>query len=263
MTAPSFGRLIGASLGPGDPGLITRRAWDALCAATFWTYPVRKHGGESYALEIALRAGLPLPAQHTPLVFPMTHDRAVLHRYWHTGAAAAIEFLQRGIDVTFLVEGDASTYSTFGHLARAVAQQAPHIAIETIPGVSSYHAAAARVNQSLADTDDTLAILPAGYGVAEVERMLNNFDTLVLLKVKPLLDDLLHMLERKGLLEHSYFVEKAGAPQERVVREVRSLFGTKVNYLSLLIVHNPQRAKRDMVRGCRKPVAKEAHELAE
>ncbi|MDH4274651.1 MAG: precorrin-2 C(20)-methyltransferase [Gammaproteobacteria bacterium] len=263
MTTPPCGRLIGASLGPGDPGLITRRAWDTLCASAFWTYPVRKHGGESYALDIALRAGVPLPVQHTPLVFPMTHDRAVLQRYWHAGAATVIEQLQCGIDVVFLVEGDASTYSTFGHLARAVMQQAPHIEIETIPGVSSYHAAAARVNLSLADTDDTLAILPAGYGVAEVERMLHDFDTLVLLKVKPLLDDLLLMLERKGLAEHSYFVEKAGAPQERVVREVTSLRGTKVNYLSLLIVHNPHRVKLDMVRGCRKPATKERHELAD
>ncbi len=32
MTAPTCGRLIGASLGPGDPALITRRAWACLSA---------------------------------------------------------------------------------------------------------------------------------------------------------------------------------------------------------------------------------------
>ena len=36
-----FGKLIGASLGPGDPELITRRAWAALQSNARWLYPVK------------------------------------------------------------------------------------------------------------------------------------------------------------------------------------------------------------------------------
>ena len=36
-----YGKLIGASLGPGDPELITRRAWSALQSGARWLYPVR------------------------------------------------------------------------------------------------------------------------------------------------------------------------------------------------------------------------------
>ena len=53
--------LYGASLGPGDPGLITRKTWELLQADADWTYPVRKKQGESYALNIALAAGLSPP----------------------------------------------------------------------------------------------------------------------------------------------------------------------------------------------------------
>lgn len=121
-----------------------------------------------------------------------------------------------------------------------------------MPGVSSFHAAAARSGEPLADVDDTIAIVPAGYGIAQIERMLSDFDTLVLLKVKPLLDDIIDLLRRRDLLAHGWFVEKAGAPEERMVHDIASLEGQKVNYLSLLIIKNPGRQRSEMQRGCRK-----------
>lgn len=255
MTATRKGKLIGASLGPGDPGLITRRAWEALHGDAHWTYPIRRIGDDSYALDIALRAGLALPAGHTPLVFPMTHDAEILARYWLQAAQTVYGIISAGRDAVFLVEGDASTYSTFGYLARTLRALDASIEVETIAGVPSYHASAAHLGQPLVEGDETLAILPAGYGVDTVERLLPEFDTLVLLKVKPLLDDLIDMLGRRGLLAHSCFLEKVGTPQERVVRDVASLKGAKVNYLSLLLVKNPERPRTVMQRGCRKKTA--------
>lgn len=247
-----LGTLYGVSLGPGDPGLITRRAWQLLSGDGHWTYPVRKKNGDSYALDIALRAGLDLPSEHTALHFPMTHDAELLARYWLEAAQTVLVKLQQGEDVLFLVEGDASTYSTFGHLQRSVRALQADATVEVVPGVSSFHAAAARCGEPLADVDDTVAIVPAGYGIEQIERMLNDFDTLVLLKVKPLLDDIIELLRRRGLLQHSRFIEKAGAPEERMIADVASLVGQKVNYLSLLIVKNPARSRGEMQRGCRK-----------
>ena len=43
-----------------------------------------------------------------------------------------------------------------------------------------------------------------------------------------------------------------GAPEQRVVHDVASLRGEKVNYLSLLLVQNPKRARGELRRGCRK-----------
>nr|VFK61076.1 MAG: precorrin-2 C(20)-methyltransferase [Candidatus Kentron sp. UNK]VFK69568.1 MAG: precorrin-2 C(20)-methyltransferase [Candidatus Kentron sp. UNK] len=152
----------------------------------------------------------------------------------------------------FLVEGDASTYSTFGPLARTVISLEETARVETVAGVSSFHAAAARLNMPLADTDDTVAIVPAGYGVATIDQLLDRFDTLVLLKVKPLLDDVIDLLEERGLLAHSAFVEKVGTTEERVIRDVALLRGEKVHYFSLLLVQNPERGRGEVVRGCRK-----------
>ncbi len=249
------GILYGVSLGPGHPDLMTRRAWELLQSDKLWSYPIRNAKSESYALDIVLRAGLSLPQQHAPLIFPMTHDVEKLARYWLRAAETVMVSLYTGQDVLFLVEGDASTYSTFGHLARTVKSLDETIEIDTVAGVPSFNAAAARLNIPLADVDDTVAILPAGYGLDVISNRLANFDTLILLKVKPLLDDIIDLIAERGVLSHSVFIEKAGSPEERVVRDVASLKGEKVNYLSLLLIKNPHRQRGAIIRGCRQKSA--------
>lgn len=246
------GRLIGASLGPGDPGLITRRAWEALQSGARWIYPVKKAEERSYALDIVCRAGLAIPADIEPLVFPMTRDAAILAKAWARAAARTVELLAEGRDLVFLVEGDASTFATFSHLARAVREIAPDVEVETIAGVSSFAAAAACVGKALAEEDETIAVIPAAYGVSVIDHLLDEFDTLILMKVKPLVDEIIDLLEQRDLLATSCFIERVGAPDQRVVTDLASLRGQPVNYLSLMLVQNPKRVRGELRRGCRK-----------
>ncbi|NHC08519.1 precorrin-2 C(20)-methyltransferase [Azonexus fungiphilus] len=247
-----YGKLIGASLGPGDPELITRRAWAALQSGARWLYPVKKAEESSYALAIVERGGIAVPTDAVELVFPMTRDAEILAKAWSRAAVQTVELLEQGRDLVFLVEGDASTFATFGHLARVVRELAPAVEVETIPGVSSFAAAAATTGVTLAEEDETFAIIPAAYGVEVINHLLDEFDTLALLKVKPLLDEVIELLEQRQLLATSVFIEKVGSPQERIVRDVASLKGEKVNYLSLLLVQNPKRVRGELRRGCRK-----------
>jgi precorrin-2/cobalt-factor-2 C20-methyltransferase len=253
-TAPP-GRLIGVSLGPGDPGLITRAAWAQLQRRdALWTYPTRSTKTPSYAFDIVQRVGLQPPDGHLALLFPMTHDEEKLVRSWQRAAQAVLPALRAGQDVLFLVEGDASTYATFGHLARTVRALEPGVAVETIAGVNAFTAAAATLGRPLSEQDDTIAIVPAAYGVAAVDRLLADFDTLMLMKVKPLLDEVLDWLQRRGLLAGAAFIERCGAPDERMLRgqELLALRGQKVSYLSLMLVHHPHRVRGERVRGCLK-----------
>ena len=247
-----YGKLIGASLGPGDPELITRRAWAALQSSARWLYPVKKAEESSYALSIVERGGLAIPGDAVELVFPMTRDAEILAKAWARAATQTVDLLAEGRDLVFLVEGDASTFATFGHLARVVRELVPEIAFETIPGVSSFAAAAATTGVTLAEEDETFAIIPAAYGTEVINHLLDEFDTLALLKVKPLVDEVIELLEQRELLASSVFIEKVGSPDERIVRDVASLKGEKVNYLSLMLVQNPKRVRGELRRGCRK-----------
>ena len=248
----TYGKLIGASLGPGDPELITRRSWAVLQSNARWIYPVKKAEESSYALSIVERGGLAVPADAVELVFPMTRDAEALTKAWVRAAQQTVALLAEGRDLVFLVEGDASTFATFGHLARVARELAPEIEVETIPGVSSFAAAAATSGMPLAEEDETLAIIPTAYGTGVIDHMLDEFDTLILLKVKPLLDEVLELLERRGLLATSCFIEKVGSPEERVIHDLANLKGEKVNYLSLLLVQNPKRQRGELRRGCRR-----------
>ena len=253
------GTLIGVSLGPGDPGLITRAAWDQLQRHdTVWVYPARSTKTPSYAFDIVQRAALTPPGEHQALLFPMTHDADKLLRHWQRAAETVLPWLQAGRDVLFLVEGDASTYATFGHLARTVQALAPAVPVRTLAGVNAFTAASARVGTPLCEQDDTVAIVPAAYGVAALDRLLPDFDTLVLLKVKPLIEPLFDWLQARGLLQGADFIERCGAPDERVYRgaEMLALRGQPVSYLSLLLVRHGQRVRGERLRGClKKPVA--------
>lgn len=264
---PRRGTLWGVSLGPGAPGLITRAAWAALQRRdTVWVYPARSGKTPSYALDIVTRAGLVPPADHAQLLFPMTHDGEKLARAWLKAAHTVLPWLQAGRDVLFLVEGDASTYATFGHLARTLRALDADLPLQVIAGVNSFTAACADVGEPFAEQDDTVAIVPAAYGVSAVERLLHDFDTLVLMKIKPLLDELLTWLEDKGLLAHAHFIERVGAEDERRLSgaDLLALRGQRVSYLSLLIVKNPHRVRGERIKGCLKktslgtvPVAQE------
>ena len=255
VASPALGRLIGVSLGPGDPGLITRAAWAQLQRRdAIWTYPTRSTKTPSYAFDIVQRAEAPLPAQHQALLFPMTHDADKLTRAWLRAAQTVLPWLQSGQDVLFLVEGDASTYATFGHLARTVRALDARIDSPVIAGVNAFAAACAARNMPLSEQDDTIAIVPAAYGVSAVDRLLPDFDTLVLMKVKPLMDELIDWLERRDLLPHTQFIERVGAPDERCVDgpDLPALRGLKVSYLSLMIVKNPHRIRGERIKGCLK-----------
>lgn len=232
-----MGRLIGASLGPGDPELMTRAAWSAVANADCWAWPIGRKDGQSYALSIVARTDLAQPATTLPLYFPMTRDSNELAVHWQIAAAQTLAVLESGIDVVFLVEGDASFYSTFGHLVRTLRTLTTAVVIDVIPGVSSPLAAAALAGNALCEGDERVAIIPATVEMSEFDTLLKTFDTIVLMKIRPVLQQILERLQHHSLLHRAVFVERAGTPQQRVVQNVAQLHGSQVHYLSLMIVH--------------------------
>ena len=72
------------------------------------------------------------------------------------------------------------------------------------------------------------------------------------MKIKPLLDEVIELLARRGLIDSACFIEKVGAPDQRIIRDIARLKGQTVHYLSLLLVRNPGRPRGALHRGCRR-----------
>jgi len=129
--------LIGISLGPGDPELMTFKAAAALEGCTKVFVP-----GEM-AAELARPFSDP-----EILEFPMIEDEAELERIWRLNANTIARHAAAGT-AGFACIGDVNTFSTFSHLKRVIKQNHPEIEIESIPGVGVVPALASRFGAAL------------------------------------------------------------------------------------------------------------------
>jgi precorrin-2/cobalt-factor-2 C20-methyltransferase len=144
--------------------------------------------------------------------------------------------LHQGQDVAFITEGDPMLFSTFSYVLESIRTNYPEITVEIIPGVSSVMAAAARASVPLVTHGQRLAILPAVYGINDLQEAIANYDTIVLMKVNRVLLDALANLEKLGLAGKGIYVRRATTAREQVVQDLQQLTEEDLDYFSLLII---------------------------
>jgi len=126
--------LVGVGLGPGDPELLTLKAVEILKRSDIVFAPGR----------LAAQLVEPYARPHL-LEFPMTKDKKVLQSHWEENADMVAQHARNGLAAFGLI-GDPNFFSTFTHLRRLIRQRHPDIIIETVPGISSITAFAARAD---------------------------------------------------------------------------------------------------------------------
>ncbi len=220
-----LGTLYGVGVGPGDPELLTLKAARVLSEVPVVAGPAEPDGRPGLAFRIAER--------HVPRDTP----RLVLPREaWPAAGERVAAELRAGRSVAFIVMGDPLTYSTFAHLMQAVRKRLPDTPIVVIPGVSSVQAAAADIRAPLASGGERMAILPAMYHADELRDALREFDTVVLLKVRDVLSEVLSVLREGGRLERAALVEWAGGPGTRIWQGEELDGSIQPSYFSLMII---------------------------
>lgn len=233
----SSAQIYAVGVGPGDPELLTRKAERILRQVPVIMAPTAVAGDASYALSI-IEPFIDRSRQEVlERVFPMRKvGDAELERCWQEAADEAVARVRLGQDVAFITIGDPFLYSTFLYLYRIIREQHPEITFQVVPGITSIGAAAAAAGVPLGLAAERIAILPATYEDEELRRTFADFDTVVLMKVNRVFDRVFGLLRELGLERSAVFVRRVGSPQEEVVRDLASLVGQKLDYLSLLIV---------------------------
>ncbi|OPG15485.1 precorrin-2 C(20)-methyltransferase [Ferroacidibacillus organovorans] len=232
----NHGTLYGVGVGPGDPELVTVKAYRLMQTAPVIAYPNKRMGGKSYALEIVERYVNPSEKTMLGLVFPMTKDEDVLLRHWEDTVEKVWAYLRQGQDVVFVTEGDPMLYSTFIHMSRLMRQEHPEAEVVSIPGVSSVNAAASRLGVPLADGDEVVAIVPANRDLTRMRQALLTHDCVVFLKVAKVMDDIIDLLGELQLIDNAMVCTKVTSAGEHVWKNVRELQGASLNYLTLMVV---------------------------
>lgn len=230
------GTLYAVGLGPGAADLMTVRAQTILRRVLTICAPVRRAGGQSYALQIAGDILDPSRQRVVTLAFPEGAAG------WADHVERIVDFLANG-DVAFVTEGDPLLYSTFIGVLQALRDKHPDVQVSIVPGVASPLAAAAAAAVPLVDDDQRLAILPALYAVDELAETLRHFDTVVLLKVSGVLDRVLDCLEQTQYTGSVLHIRRVGRPEQTIVSDVPRIRAApediRTDYLSLLILTRP------------------------
>lgn len=229
--------LHGVGVGPGDPELLTIRAARILRSVPVVFHPAAGGEGEGMALGI-VRQHLPATVRVVALPCMSGGGEDAVRRGWRANAEMVADALGEDGEGAFVTEGDPLLYSTFQHLLGALAEVAPQVRVEIVPGVSSVTAAAAAARFPLVRGAERLAVLPASRTLADAPEelldALRTYDALVLLKVARVFDRLLPVLREAGC--SMALVERCGLPGERIVLDPFALAGQHLDYFSILLV---------------------------
>ncbi len=234
-----LGTLFGLGVGPGDPQLITLKALEVLKSVGVVFAAGSTKNDYSLALNV-VSGHLPAGVEIRKLGFPMTDDEAELARAWRSNAAQVLQVLEEGRDAAFLTIGDPLTYSTYGYLLRTLKEIAPQAPVQTIPGVTAYAAAAARLNLPLVESKESLLVVSGVSDPADIPRLASCGDNLVIMKTYRNFDRILDALEKLPGRPRTYSVSQCGLAGERIQEDATALRGQKMPYLSLVIVKNGQ-----------------------
>ncbi len=234
--APKVGRLYGLGLGPGDPELITLKAYRILRQAPVVAYPA-PDDASSFARSIVAEWLSPAHIEIAIRV-PMEIARFPAQEVYDRAAIELASHLDFGRDVALLCQGDPLFYGSFMYLFGRLGER---FACEIVPGVSSLGACTAAAGFPLAARNDALTVLPAGLDDAELTRRLAACEAAAIIKLGRHFARIRGLLSQLGLADKARYVERATLASERVL-PLDQVDPDSAPYFSMILLHRRGKA---------------------
>lgn len=210
------GIFYGVGIGPGDPELITLKAIKAIGNSDIILAPETK-SGQSLALSIAEGAVDFSGKSIVKISFPMVKDEKIRGKRYQEIAEEAEGYLREGLNVAMLNLGDVSIYSTVSYILPLIQEKG--FETQMIPGITSFCAVAARLQESLTSIEKPLHIIPMCH--EGLEENIGLKGTKVLMKNKESIETVKKALADAGLTEKAMLVENCGLPNEKIIYDIR------------------------------------------
>lgn len=229
------GKIYGLGVGPGDPELLTLKAYRILKKVNLLCVPKSRAEKQSLALSVIGKA-VNKEFEILELLFPMTHDHDVLKKHWDEATEKLVKELRRGKDAAFITIGDPMFYSTYAYVLHRIKEYHPEITIETVPGVTAFSACASLLNEPVTEGDEKLAVIPAVYGASAVKKAIREYENVILMKVNRLYDEIVVLLKEEKMLDKAVYISRCGHPEEFYTTELEKLVGKEKDYMSIIII---------------------------
>lgn len=230
-----LGHFYGVGVGPGDPRLLTQYAVEVFrkVDVIFHVTGPRSVGSVSGSVVDSIEG---CRARRVELLFSMARDLAARRGDWERNADVVSEELRAGRDCAFASIGDPLVYSTFTYLLREVRRRLPDVRVTTVPGITSFQAAASRANMPLVENDETLTVIPAWKEELASAAATVRPGTTVFLKTYRHRDQILSSLKAGPTPAAVLYGARVGLKDERIAVGEAAVAAAPDEYLSLLIV---------------------------
>ena len=229
-----YGKLFGIGVGPGDPELLTIKAVRLIHEADVIFTAASTKNSYSLALEIA-KPHLSDSAELRSLSFLMTNDPDKTRITWNDNTETIAQVLKQGKNAAFLTLGDPTTYSTFGYILKSFETVMPEAKIVTVPGITSFHAAAARLNRVLVEGEESLLITSGAYGGENLKEISQNVQKLVMMKAYKNTQKINTALKEASFYDNSIAISKGGREGEESIENLHDLETRKPDYWTLIL----------------------------
>lgn len=156
------GTLYCVGVGPGDPELLTLKALKIIRTCPVLAVPQSRTGvvtAQGILLKALDGCGVSLEDKMViAMDFPMTRDDQVLQGAHEKAARRLQDELDQGRDVCLITLGCPTVYATSIYVHRLVHEAGYDT--EIVPGVPSFCAVAAKLQQPLCEKDEALIVIP-------------------------------------------------------------------------------------------------------
>jgi precorrin-2/cobalt-factor-2 C20-methyltransferase len=228
------GKIYGISLGPGDPDLITLKGLKILQKSDKIYYPGSLlSNGKTSSYSLAILQHHQLEEQKLVGMFlKMSDDRTQAESTYRATFQSMLTDYNNGLAIAFVSEGDSLFYSTFAYLLEHI--QKHQLEVEIIAGVPSFILGAAQHQMPLAILNEKIAIIPRIKSGREMEMLLHDFDTLILIKIRSVIPEIVDFIQKSDL--SILYCERLGTQQQYISTDIDDFKNREIPYFSLLII---------------------------
>lgn len=229
------------SLGPGDPELITLKAYKQLQESEIIFCPsTRKSDGSELSRSKAILKALELSdEQIRTFHLPMSKNRKLAFEAYHEVYLRSVDFHKAGKRVSIVAEGDVGFYSSIHSILDKLSEE--QIPVTQIAGIPAFIASGASAGLHIVQQEERLMVVPGIITHQELSQYLQSGIVIVIMKLSQCQGEVNRLLTDHPEYDYYYF-ENVGTDQHYHTTDLKEIKDRKYPYFSLMIIRPNHRS---------------------